>query len=79
MEYLNFLDLGVGYLPIFECRPDHTLKNQLLLCQRSNFNEWAQSAYLLVPNGDGIPLYPPLMHGLYLLYGSVVARKNGRW
>jgi len=24
------------------------------LCQRSNFNEWAQSAYLLVPSGDGI-------------------------
>ena len=29
-------------------------KNQVLLCQRSNFNERAQSAYLLVPIGDGI-------------------------
>jgi len=29
-------------------------KNQVLLCQRSNFNKCAQSAYLLVPIGDGI-------------------------
>jgi len=51
MEYLNFLDLGVLTC---KCRSDHRPKNQLLLCQRNNFNEWAQSAYLLVPVGDGI-------------------------
>jgi len=28
--------------------------NYVLLCQRNNFNEWAQSAYLLVPIDDGI-------------------------
>ena len=37
-----------------ECRPAHKRKNQLLLCQRNNFNEWAQSGYLLVPIGNGI-------------------------
>jgi len=29
MEYLNFLDLGVRYQLVSECRPDHTPKNQL--------------------------------------------------
>jgi len=52
MEYLNFYTLENQL--VSECGPDYTPKNQLLLCQRSNFNEWAQNAYLFVPSGDGI-------------------------
>jgi len=52
MEYLNFLDLGVLTCCWVSARP--RVKNQLLLCQRSNFNQWAQSAYLLDPIGGGI-------------------------
>ena len=36
-----------------ECLPDHMSKNHILLRHRSNFSEWAQSAYLSVPIGDG--------------------------
>jgi len=44
MEYLQFLDLK--YSLANEYQSDHTPKNQPLLCQRSNSNEWAQSAGL---------------------------------
>jgi len=52
MEYLTVLGLEVLTCYWVSARPH--AKNQPLLCQRSNFNEWAQSAYLSVPIGDGI-------------------------
>ena len=53
-EWISLIFQTLEYLLISECRPDHTPKNQLPLCQQTSFNEWAQSAYLLVPIDDDI-------------------------
>jgi len=50
MEYFNILDLGMLTCKWMSARPHAKESNYFYI----NFNEWVQSAYLLVPIGDGI-------------------------